>query len=111
MAGSNITLPQAGDEVTAAWGQSVAVAVNGVQSGTANCVHSGTQVSPTVTVTFPRAYKTPPLVVVGSTNYNYGVGTNGAQATTTGFVVATYRYSGVATATIAVNWIAHGELA
>ena len=58
-----ITLPQAGDEVTAAWGQAVAKALNGIQSGAANVTWAASSISGVTQVTFPRAYAVAPNVV------------------------------------------------
>jgi len=104
--------PVSANAIDVAWGQVVhdtAVAVD-IQTGTVNCVHSSSQQSTVVSVTFARPFAAPPIVALGSTNYNYGAGAS-APASATGFSVATFRYSGAATGTVPVHWIAIGPRA
>lgn len=108
------TAPAAGEPIAEAWGDVVhdtAVAMD-IQSGVVNCVHSANMVSAPAQVTFPRPFASPPVVTLGSQNFNYSAGTNGAGSSPTGIVVQTFRISQTApTATIPVYWIAYGPRA
>ena len=63
MANLAIIKPQPGDEITSPWGTSVADALNGIQTGTVVVTTSGSPPIGIVTVTFPRPYASPPVVM------------------------------------------------
>jgi hypothetical protein len=114
MAGTNVTLPQAGDEVTATWGQSVAKGLNGIQSGTV--VVTATAAARTeFTVTFPKAYASPPVVLCNAYNFQTSAATprDTTTITATGFTGAVYPNAGGSNVAgpITVGWVAFGTLA
>jgi hypothetical protein len=106
--------PAGGAPIESAWGSIVhdEIVAMEIQSGVVNCVHTNSQLSAVVPVTFPHAFAAPPVLVLGCDNYNYGAGLSGAVPTAAGFNVATWRYSGVqSAATVPVQWIAYGPRA
>jgi hypothetical protein len=108
MPNTAVVKPQPGDEVTAPWGQSVADALNGIQGGTALITISASATG-TVTVTFPRAFASAPVVVA---NHAGGGGTyfvNVGSITATNFVLTGAHRAGTATSvSLAATWIAMG---
>ena len=105
-----ITLPQAGDEVTAAWGQEVAKALNGIQSGAANVTWAASSVSGVTQVTFPRAYAVAPNVAIASGHAHYSISV--LSITTTGCQLQGRRTDGTnQSVSVAMQWIAVGTAA
>jgi hypothetical protein len=103
-----VVSPQPGDEVTAPWGQSVAAALNGIQSGVANCTFAGSTASAVTTVTFPRPFASAPVVVAsldGTGGNAWGLAFN---ATATSVQIQARSTASVASGTFPVAWIAIG---
>jgi hypothetical protein len=112
MAGTNVTLPQAGDEVTATWGQDVAKGLNGIQSGIVAVATTAT-VAVDTTVTFPKPYAVAPAVVLTPVGGNTVLAghVSAVSATTFAFRVFKRDGSALAVGTTQVHWIAAGTLA
>lgn len=109
------TRPASGAVVESAWGQvahDTAVALD-YQYGTVTPGNAGSgNASSQITVTFPRPFASPPIVVVGSVNFNYFAGLNGNQASATQFTCAVFRpIGGGVGAGSPINWIAIGPRA
>lgn len=108
------TRPSAGAVVETAWGQvahDTAVAMD-VQTGSVNCSHSAAAASAVVTVTFPRPFAAPPVVVFSTINYNFSAAPDGNAPTAINCRVASYRISGIAyTGNVVVYWMAYGPRA
>jgi hypothetical protein len=102
------TRPTSGTPIETAWGDQVHDAIEGIQAGTATVNISAAQ-SATVAVTFPRAYVTPPVVLVAqAANSNGYVVAVGAITTTGCTLTASLRATGTGTAAIPVTWLAIG---
>lgn len=107
--------PTSGNPVDVAWGQVAhdAIVAIDIQSGRVTPGNAGSgNASAQVTVTFPRPFASPPIVVVSSDNYNYFAGLNGAAPTATAFTCAVYRpVGGGVGAGSPIEWIAIGPRA
>lgn len=105
-----VVKPQPGDEITSAWGTSVADSLNGIQVGSVTVTGATSTTQTQTVVTFPRPYASPPIVCSSSPSTVVGCA---AQAiTTTGFNMAAKRLDGSATAYTGVyHWVAVGVLA
>ena len=113
MAGTNVTLPQAGDEVTATWGQDVAKGLNGIQSGIAvgTTTASGTLDVP---FTFAKPYASAPVVIVTTVGAPATLAGMASYPTATGANVRFFKRDGTnftAGQSVAAEWIAVGPLA
>lgn len=109
---ADILLPQAGDEVSATWGQNVARAINGIQAGQAQSTATGAATLDLV-VTFPKPYTVAPIVTVTSLGGNTFLADIPAFPTPTGFTVRWFRRDGAVIANGTVmyaHWIATGTL-
>jgi hypothetical protein len=112
MPNTAVVKPQPGDEATAPWAQSVADALNGIQTGSGSFSMTS-QATASVVVTFPRPFSSAPAVTVSLTS---GPGGSAALVprcngiTATGFTLLVYNVpSGNATVTAQTfNWIAVG---
>ena len=104
------TKPTAGAPIDTAWGQQVHDMLEGVQSGTVSTSLSSATVSGAVAITFPRAYATPPVVVVAPVAAGglYHACLDAAPTTTGALVRSAFRDNTAQTATIPVHWIAIG---
>jgi H-type lectin domain-containing protein len=114
MAGPSVVIPQAGDEITASWGQSVAAAANGIQSGTGSLTYSASPISAVTAVTFPKPFASTPVVVVvmGPTSIGPNVNVGITALSATGFSCQSREVRDTAqTATATFQWIAQGVLA
>lgn len=102
-----------------------AVALNGGVSNFGNSVQSGyvdissvaENASKTVTITFAKAFKSAPIVMVcldtGSTNYTYGaisVGVVNGSVKTTGFKIIAFNRTSGGTKNPGVSWLAIGTM-
>lgn len=110
MAGSEVTLPQAGDEITSSWGQSVAKNLNGIQTGIVNVTFTSSTASANAPVTFPKPFASAPVIVIapGQSANLWGVFHT---VTPTGFIAVGRAPSSIASGTFALHWIAVGVLA
>ena len=106
--------PAAGGVVESGWGGVVhdtAVAQD-IQTGSATLTHTAANLSNQVTITFPRPFAAPPVVVMVSNNFNYVVAPAGNVATPTAVVIQSKRVDGSApTGTVVCQWIAYGPRA
>ncbi len=110
MPNTAVIAPQPGDEISAPWGQSVAGSLNGIQSGSVSLAGITNTVAPTVAVTFPRAFASPPNLVTGCPSVAVSPGFSGLTAT--GVTITARRNDGNASATTQViQWLAIGTLA
>jgi len=103
--------PTAGAPIESAWGGAVHDAVEGVQSGTVQVPAPVSATSQSATVTFPRAYTAPPVVVVtpAMAAANRFLMATVNTITTTGFGVLVTQKTDAAFATVTpVNWVAVG---
>jgi hypothetical protein len=107
--------PAAGAPIESAWGGQVHDAIEGIQAGTASIVFSGgTNGSAWLTVTFPRAYTAPPVVVASPQVTSNAYIANINNVTATGFVVGMSHKdasSNISAVTLPCHWIAVGTLA
>ena len=79
-----------------------------ILTGSVTTTHSNAQVSNQVGIAFSPVFSGVPFVACLCHNFNYFGGANGNAPTASGFTYATYRASGVATASITSTWIAIG---
>jgi len=109
---ADIVLPQAGDEITSTWGQSVAKALNGIQGGTANVTTTAT-VAVDLTITFPKAYAAAPVVVITPVGGNTILAGHVSQVTPTSCAIRVFKRDGtnLAAGSTTVHWLAMGTLA
>jgi len=108
MPNTAVVEPQPGDEITSAWGISVAEGMNGIQAGTANVTLTAANNGSTP-ITFPRPYASPPIVVVAYSGTNLLFIAAVHSVTTTGCVlVMSTKTAANTTDTRAVNWLAMG---
>ena len=100
--------PAAGAVVETAWGQQMHDGFEGIQMGQVSVTFTSTQAQ--TAVVFPRAYATPPFVMVMQPS---AVCQSGAQGiTTTGFNMVSRRTDGNASSTSQTSqWVAIGTLA
>lgn len=101
------TRPVSGAPIETGWGTQVHDLLEGIQAGAATVPTGAT---PSIAVTFPRAYTAPPIVVVGFQDPSSAlIQLYAVSVTTTGFVMTARRTDaasiGSATAT---TWIAIG---
>ena len=103
------TRPAAGAPIESAWGGQVHDTLEGVQTGTATVTFSASTASGVVTVTFPRPYASPPVVVAGgASGSNYWGNSTGVTATTVGIQG---RSATSVSGSFPITWIAIGTLA
>jgi len=99
--------PVAGAPIESAWGGQVHDQVAGVQVGVVTLTGATSAASAVATVTFPRPYATPPVVILGLTSPLVGAAAD--TITTTSFRALARRLDGVATAfTGTYSWVAIG---
>lgn len=105
-----IVEPQPGDEITSAWGISVAEGMNGIQSGTVTATVTATSRFD-YTLTYPRAYASPPTVLITVAGGNTYLGGLVTAPTGTSIVVGLFKRDGTALpagAAIMFQWLAIG---
>jgi hypothetical protein len=100
-----IVKPQPGDEITSVWGTSVADGMNGLQAGTATTPTGSGELSGALTVTFPRAYASPPVVVATAANPHWYVS---ASTTATAATFTSKRLGQSTGAGVSFFWMALG---
>jgi hypothetical protein len=100
--------PVAGAPIETAWGQQAHDLIEGVQAGVGTVAFSNSSLSATFTITFPRPYLTPPIVLVSSQHVHYTAATMTAP-TTTSVTGQMRRGDGSSqTGTLGFAWIAIG---
>lgn len=104
------TRPASGAPIESGWGTQVHDAVESIQYGVASVTGITSSASGTTTITFPRAYVAPPIIVTTCGSNVVNIGLTGLTATGVGFNGRRTDGSGTAT-TQDVNWIAIGTLA
>lgn len=104
------TRPASGAPVESGWGQAVHDALEGLQAGSSSVVFSASPTSNTVAVTFPRAYASPPTVLVCASSQHYSITpAQGVAITNSGFSASGRYIPGTnASATIPFYWVAIG---
>jgi hypothetical protein len=100
--------PVAGAPIESAWGGQVHDALEGIQTGsvTGLAALSGNSGS-SHTLTFPRAYATPPVVMVMAESNGYNASAV-ATVTTTTCTVRLYNPTATNQASLAYRWVAIG---
>jgi len=115
MPGPIVVSPQPGDEITSAWGTSVAKALNGIQAGTASITFpGGSNASAVLTVTFPYAYVAAPAVVASPQVTSAAYIANIQNVTATGFTIQMSHKdaaNNISAVSLPCHWIAVGVLA
>lgn len=102
--------PAAGAPIESAWGGQVHDNIEGIQVGIVTLTGATSSASAVANVVFPRAYASPPQVILGMTSPLVGAAAD--TITATGFRALSRRLDGVATAfTGNYCWIAVGTLA
>jgi hypothetical protein len=108
---ANIDLPVADTEIMAEWGQSVAKAVNGIQTGTVLIAFANSANSAEIRVNYAKPYAVAPVTVAcsaGGSSMDTVVSVVASDLT--GFTIKG-RASGTLNANRYANWIAFGDIA
>ena len=102
--------PVSGQPIETGWGDQVHDLIEGVQTGSLNITFAAGTTSPAVAITFPRAYITPPTVIVclQASGALYYVDLETAPTTTGVTVRAAHRDATATSVTVICHWIAVG---
>jgi len=99
--------PASGAPIATAWGAEIHDALEGIQAGAAS-VSLSAAASGNVTVTFPRPYAVPPVVVASAVTGATYIGAPQNISTTSVQLAVFTRSGSTATATVQLQWIAIG---